>query len=359
MTDDAYAAAGVDIRQAGAGVEALVDVLRTIELGRPSRSVLPSGHYANVLRVGENLGIAVCTDGVGSKVIVAEQAGRYDTIGVDCVAMNVNDVICVGAEPIALLDYLAVEESDPAVLAEIGQGLKVGAQAAGVEIPGGELAQLPEVIRGHPSPRGFDLTAACFGTVALDAVLDGADIAAGDALIGVPSSGVHSNGLTLARRALLEVGGLSLEDAPAELDGASVADALLEPTVIYVRAALDLLRSDVPLHGLAHITGGGLLNMLRLGTGVGYEVDAPLPVPAIFGLIQELGGIAEAEMHEVFNMGCGLVAIVPADRAAEAEAILGDHHPGAALIGHVTARAGELAAPTVGLRGDASGLRPT
>ncbi len=357
MSDDAYAAAGVDIGEAAQGVGALVAVLRTIELGRPSRSVLPSGHYANVLKVAENLGIAVCTDGVGSKVIVAEQTGRYDTVGIDCIAMNVNDVICVGAEPIAVLDYLAVEQADPGVLRDIGEGLKVGAQAAGVEIPGGELAQLPELIRGHPSPRGFDLTGACFGTVALDAVLTGDAVEPGDALIGIPSSGVHSNGLTLARRALLEQGGLGLDDRPGELGGDSVADVLLEPTIIYVRAALDLLRSDVPVHGLAHITGGGLLNLLRIGDGVGYEIDAPLPVLPVFNLVQALGGVSDAEMQTVFNMGCGLCAIVPHEHAAEAANILGDHHPGADRIGSVTALAGEVALPSAGLRGDERGLR--
>jgi len=355
--EDAYAAAGVDVAEADRGVEALVGVLRTIELGRPSRSVLPSGHYANVLRVSENLGIAVCTDGVGSKVIVAEQTGRYDTVGIDCIAMNVNDLVCVGAEPIAVLDYLAVERSDPEVLREIARGLKVGAQAAGVEIPGGELAQLPELIRGHPSPRGFDLTGACFGTVALDRVLDGSAVAPGDALVGVPSSGIHSNGLTLARRVLLEQGGLGLADRPEALEGASVADVLLEPTIIYVRAALDLLRSEVPVHGLAHITGGGLLNLLRVGTDVGHEIEAPLPVPPVFELVQELGGISDAEMHEVFNMGLGLCAIVAADHAGEAENILGDHHPGAARIGRVTSEGGQIRVPALGLRGARDGLR--
>jgi len=147
---EAYAAAGVDTDQADQGVGALVGVLRTIELGRPSRSVLGSGHYASVLKVADDLGIAISTDGVGSKLVVAEQADRLETVGIDCVAMNVNDVICVGAEPIALVDYLAVEEVDAGRLARIAQGLKVGAEAAGCEVPGGELAVLPELIRGHP-----------------------------------------------------------------------------------------------------------------------------------------------------------------------------------------------------------------
>jgi phosphoribosylformylglycinamidine cyclo-ligase len=340
---DAYAAAGVDIDQADAGVRALVGVLRTIEPGRPSRSVLPSGHYASVLRLTDDLGLALCCDGVGTKVIVAEQTGRYDTVGIDCIAMNVNDLVCVGAEPLAVLDYLAVEEPDPAVMAELAAGLKVGAEAAGVEIPGGEVAQLPELIRGHPSPRGFDLTGAAVGTVALDAIVTGDAIAPGDALVGVPSSGVHSNGLTLARRALLMDGGLALDDRPPELAGASVADVLLEPTVIYVRAALDLLRSGIPVHGLAHVTGGGLDNLLRLGREVGYAVADPLPPPPVFGLIQRLGGVGDDEMHRVFNMGCGFVAIVPGAEAGAAAELLGAHHAGARAIGTVTDRAGVVA----------------
>ena len=161
-----YASSGVDTGAADRAVAALVGVLKTIDIGRPSRSVLASGHYAAVLEVAPNLGIAVGTDGVGSKLIVAEQTGRYDTVGIDCIAMNVNDVICVGAEPFAVLDYLAVERADEAVMHAIALGLKAGAEQAGVEIPGGEVAVLPELIRGHPSPHGFDLTAACFGTVA-------------------------------------------------------------------------------------------------------------------------------------------------------------------------------------------------
>ena len=353
---DSYAAAGVDIAEADAGVKALVDVLRTIAPGRRSASVLGSGHYANVLRVAPNLGIAVGADGVGTKVIVAEQTGRYDTVGIDCIAMNVNDVICVGAEPIAVLDYLAVEQADPAVLRDIALGLKAGAELAGVEIPGGELAQLPELVKGHPSPHGFDLTGACFGTVALDAIVTGNAIAPGDVLIGLPSSGVHSNGLTLARHALLEAGGLALDERPAELGGASIADVLLEPTVIYVRAVLALLRSDVPVHGLAHITGGGVLNLLRLGTGVGYEISQPLPVPPVFELIARLAAVDPAEMQKVFNMGCGFVAIVPETDVAAAVELLASHHPGAARIGRVTSDAGRVALPSLGLAGDTHGL---
>jgi phosphoribosylformylglycinamidine cyclo-ligase len=340
---DAYAASGVSISDSDATVDAIVGVLRAIEPGRASRVVDLPGHYASVLRVTDDLGIAVGTDGVGSKLVVAEETSRLETVGIDCIAMNVNDVVCVGAEPIAVLDYLAVEQADPAAAAAIAQGLKAGAEAAGVEIPGGELAVLPELIRGHPSPHGFDLCASCFGTVALDKIVTGADVAPGDALIGLPSSGIHSNGYTLARRALAS---LDYADTPAELEGATVADALLEPTIIYVRAALDLLRSAIPVHGLAHITGGGLTNLLRLNKGVGFAVTDPLPVPGIFALIQRLGEVSEREMWDVFNMGCGFVCVVPDEHAADAIALLDAHHPGTARIGTVTGDAGVVAYPT-------------
>jgi len=354
---DAYAAAGVDTHEADQGVAALVDVLRGIEPGRPSLSVALPGHYASVIKVAPGLGVALATDSVGSKVIVAERAQRFDTIGIDCVAMNVNDLICVGAEPLALLDYLAVEQADPSLLREIAVGLRIGAEAAGVEIPGGEVCQLPEVIRGHPSPYGFDLVGSAFGTVALDRIVDGGSCRPGDALIGLPASGVHSNGLTLARRALLDQGGLTLDATPPPLGGASVADVLLEPTVIYVRAILALLRSELYVRGLAHITGGGVLNLLRLGDQIGFEITAPLAVSPVFELISELGQVPAHEMWEVFNMGCGFCVVVPEADAAAAVQLLTEHHPGAAVIGNVSGHTGRVRIPGLGIEGGSDGLR--
>ena len=213
---------------------------------------------------------------MGTKLLVAEALGRYDTVGIDCMAMNVNDVVCVGAEPIALLDYIAVVEADPAVLASVAEGLRRGAEDAGVEIPGGELAVVPEMVKG------LDLVGACVGTVDLDAIVTGSAIEPGDAVVGLPASGVHSNGLTLARRALPD-----LDERPEELGGASVGETLLEPTVIYVRAVLELLRSEVDVRGLAHITGDGLLNLLRLEAEVGYRISSPLPRQPVFDLIAD------------------------------------------------------------------------
>jgi len=352
-----YASAGVDTNQADLGVEALVDVLKAIDPGRSPLAVPLPGHYASVLRIAPGLGIALATDSVGSKVIIAEALRRFDTIGIDCVAMNVNDLICVGAEPLALLDYVAVERADPNQLRELAVGLRAGAELAGIEIPGGEVCQLPEVIRGHPSPYGFDLVGSSFGTVALDRILDGGACASGDALIGLPASGVHSNGLTLARRALLDGGAMTLDDRPDELSGVSVGDALLTPTVIYVRAVLELLRSEIPVHGLAHITGGGVLNLLRLGRGVGYEIDSPLPVPPIFSLIAERGSVPAAEMWEVFNMGCGFCVILAQAHARDAVSLLAAHHPGSEVIGRLTGRAGEVSVLPAGLTGGTAGLQ--
>jgi phosphoribosylformylglycinamidine cyclo-ligase len=356
---DAYASAGVDTGQADRGVAALVEVLKGIDLGRPPLALPLAGHYASVMRLpgavdetGSPIGIALATDSVGSKVIIAEQTGRFDTIGIDCVAMNVNDLICVGAQPLALLDYIAVEQADPELLRELAVGLRTGAEQAGVEIPGGEVCQIPEVLRGHPSPYGFDLVGSAFGTISLAKIIDGKAVRPGEAIIGLPASGVHSNGLTLARRALLETGGLALDDHPAELGGQSVADVLLEPTVIYVKAVMALIASGLPVHGLSHITGGGLLNLLRIGNGVGYRIEERLPIPPVFGLISALASVPEAEMWEVFNMGCGLAVMVPAEAAEQATALLGEFHPGTARIGTVSDRDGVVEIPALQVRGE-------
>jgi phosphoribosylformylglycinamidine cyclo-ligase len=350
MSEGAYARAGVDQSRSAAAVGALVSALAAIDAGGPSRAVLGSGHYANVLRLDAERGLALSCDGVGTKVIVCEQLGRYDTVGIDLVAMNVNDVICVGAEPIALLDYVAVEEADPHTLGQIGEGLRRGAELAGVEIPGGELAVLPDLIRGHPSPRGFDLAGFCVGLVPLAEVVTGAAVRPGDAIVGIPSSGVHSNGLTLARSALQD-----LDERPHELGGASAGEALLEPTVVYVRAVRELLRSEVEVRGLAHITGEGFLNLLRLEADVGYRVDALPPPPPVFGLVAERAGVEACELYEVFNMGCGFCCVVPPEGAGAAVELLGRHHPGTAVIGRATAEAGLVEIPGAGIAGRREG----
>jgi phosphoribosylformylglycinamidine cyclo-ligase len=341
--EGAYARAGVDQLLSGKAVSALVEVLSGIRTGRPSRAALESGHYANVLKIDEQRGIALSCDSVGSKVIVCEQLGRYDTIGIDLWGMNANDVICVGADPIALLDYIAVEEANPEMLEQIAIGLREGAEQAGAEIPGGELAVLPDLLQGHPSPRGFDLVGFCVGLVDLDSIVTGDRIEPGDAIVGIPSSGIHSNGLSLARSVL--------SDLDEELDGRTMGDLLLEPTVIYVRAVRELLESSVDVRGLAHITGDGFLNLLRLEAHAGYRVDSPLPVPPVFVQIAERGGVEDSELYEVFNMGCGFCVVVPHADAGAAVELLDRHHPGTAVIGHTTTATGVVELPKQGLIG--------
>ena len=230
--------------------------------------------------------------------------------------MNVNDVVCVGAEPLAMVDYLAVDRADPETSpARSASGLARGAELAGIEIVGGELAQLGEIVNG------LDLAGACFGVVALDSLVTGASIEPGDAgdrppLLRAPLQRLHPGSLG-AR-------GIPLDD---ERLGRPLGDVLLEPTEIYVRPIVELLRSEVDVRGLAHITSGGLGNLLRLEAEVAYEIDDPLPVPPIFDLIQELGEVSDEEMHEVFNMGCGFcVSSAAADEDAALEQLRG-HYP--------------------------------
>jgi phosphoribosylformylglycinamidine cyclo-ligase len=327
----AYARSGVSQAAAGDAVAALVKSLQRIDTGKPSRLVPLPGHYASVLRLDDRMGLALSTDTVGTKMVVAERVGRYDTIGIDCVAMNVNDVICVGAEPIAMLDFILTERADPEITGQLGIGLARGAELAGVEIPGGEIAQVGDIVTGH------ELGGSCVGLVHLDAIVTGADVRPGDPVIGLPSSGLHSNGYTLARRALADV---PLDDQRL---GRPLGDVLLEPTQIYVRAILELLRSEVDVRGLAHITGEGFDNLRRLEADVGYEIDDPLPVPPIFDLIQELGEISDREMREVFNMGCGFCCVVAGQDEGRALELLRGRYSGAKRVGRATDRPGEVA----------------
>jgi phosphoribosylformylglycinamidine cyclo-ligase len=303
---------------------------------RPEREVrLPLGYFANVLDIGHGLGLAVSTDGVGTKAMIAQLLARYDTIGIDCVAMNANDVLCVGAEPIALLDYLALETVEPEMLEALARGLHDGAREAGVSIPGGEIAQIREMVRGPVEGRAFDLVGTCVGLVPLAGLLDGSRIAPGQTVLGLRSSGIHSNGLTLARRVLFAEG-WGPESRVAEL-GRSLGEELLEPTRIYVKPVLALLRERLGVTGLAHVTSTGFLNLTRHAAPVGYELgDLPAP-QAIFALIQQRGALSDAEMFFTFNMGVGFCVVVEAADAGRALAILAANGVEAQAIGETVA----------------------
>jgi phosphoribosylformylglycinamidine cyclo-ligase len=323
----AYAQAGVDQLVADDAVSAIVKVLGSAHLARQSRQVPLPGHFAAVIRITDDLGIAMSTDGVGTKLLIAEQLGRFNTIGIDCVAMNVNDVICVGAEPLAMLDYIAIDRATPEICGQIAVGLARGAELAEIEIPGGELAQLGDIVRG------FDIAGACFGLVKLDQIITGENIQPGDVILGLPSSGLHANGYTLARRALE---GLPLDSDPEGRLGKSLGDALLEPTEIYVKPVMELLRSPVGVRGLAHITSQGFDNLIRLDADVTYIIDEALEPPPLFNLIQERHRVDDKEMHEVFNMGCGFCCVVAPEDEAATLGMLRAHYPTARRIGRVT-----------------------
>jgi phosphoribosylformylglycinamidine cyclo-ligase len=313
---DLYAESGVDTDQSQSALAGLLKwVNQSLEFRQGIGSVaLESGHFANVINMGGKMGLALSTDGVGTKILIAQMMEKYDTVGIDCVAMNVNDILCVGAEPIAMLDYLAVQYADATLLEELGKGLLEGARQARISIPGGELAQLREMIDGERAGYGFDLVGMAVGMVPLDKVIVGQHIAAGDALIGLASSGLHSNGFTLARHVLLDKAKFKVHKVVEEL-GKPLGEVLLEPTRIYVSLVLDLLQSGLDIKAMAHITGDGLFNLTRVKKEVGYFIDFLPDTPPIFTLIQECGKLGAEEMFKVFNMGTGFCLIVPDDQA--------------------------------------------
>jgi phosphoribosylformylglycinamidine cyclo-ligase len=299
-----YSKSGVDIKQEEKAVKALISKIKHIRKGFGQPILM--GHYASVLDFG-TFGVAITTDGVGSKIMIAEALGKFDTIGIDCVAMNVNDLIAIGAEPIAMVDYIAAEKPDEKIMAEIAAGLEEGCRIANITLVGGETATLPDMIKG------FDLAGTAIGVVEKDKIITGDKIEPGDAIFGIPSSGIHSNGLTLARKAI-EMAGLSYTDEFE--NGKSIGEELLTPTRIYTEVPEILKKYDV--HGMAHITGGGVLNLKRL-KNVRFNITDPLPAQKIFRFIQELGNVDEDEMYRTFNMGMGFAIILPEEQAKKLE----------------------------------------
>ncbi len=308
-----YAQAGVDDEKTSRALKGVISLAKaTFEFrkGRIGEPAEDLGHYAALMDFG-GFYLAMTTDGVGTKTLVAEAVGKFDTIGIDMIAMNVNDLLCVGAEPVALVDYLAVRHPDEEIFGEIARGLYEGARKAGIAIVGGETAVMPDLING------FDLAGTAIGVVEKGKVITGERIRPEDAVIGISSSGIHSNGLTLARKLLIPKYGLDYE-----YDGRKLWEWLLEPTRIYVNPVLKLIES-VEVHGLAHITGGGLLNLKRL-TNHGFSLQMP-PIEGIFKIIHE-NGVPLEEMFRVFNMGVGFVAVVPQEEKDEALEILNRHY---------------------------------
>ncbi len=354
-----YAAAGVDAVKAEDSLAGLIKWVKKSESLREGAGapVMDIGYFANVIRLTDTLGLAISTDGVGTKILVAQQMDRYDGVGIDCIAMNVNDILCVGAEPLAMVDYLAVEEADAGMLSRIGESLYRGARQARIVIPGGELAQVREMLHGSVEGRAFDLVGTAVGTVELDRIISGDHLADGDVVIGIAASGLHSNGFTLARR-VIEQAGWSLDRHVDEL-GCPVGEALLEPTVIYVPHVNALRGAGVRLKALIHVTGDGLLNLARVKSSASFVLDClPEPLP-VFQVIQNLGGVEEGEMYATFNMGIGFCVVCPEEDSAACVDALGLGGWDAWRIGRVVADGGrEVRLPSRGLVGKGKTFRP-
>ena len=326
-----YASSGVDIDLEGASVASLVGALsQSIRAaGTPGAPVDLPGGFGGLIEFGDNL-LALATDGVGSKLQIASMMGNWSGVGIDCMAMNVNDLLCVGAEPIAFVDYIAVPKPDPEQHAAIGASLAEACRIARVTLAGGETASLPGIVTE------LDLSGTALVWLPKGAAITGANICAGDVMIGLPSSGVHSNGFSLVRK-VVEVSGQSYTDAaPFDTehagreiarmgDGAiTLGEVLLNPTRIYVNPVSDLIEAcragngPCPadaLHGICHVTGGGLSNLLRLHDSLGWHLDSPMPVHPEFDWIQATGGISDREMARTFNLGMGMVLVVDAAHA--------------------------------------------
>jgi phosphoribosylformylglycinamidine cyclo-ligase len=287
-----YADAGVDVAASEQATAALLNAVGNVV----------ETEYAGLLDVGDQY-LSLATDGVGTKLLVAEALADYSTIGIDCIAMNVNDLVAAGVTPVAFVDYLAVDEPAEEFAEQVGEGLRTGAERAGVSLLGGETAVMPEVVSG------LDLAGTAAGLAGKDEVFAGnAEI--GDALVAWPSSGIHSNGLTLARKAVQRE--YDYEDPFPADPSRSIGEVLLEPTRIYTDLLGPLRAHDA--RACAHVTGGGWRNLSRMGE-YRYEIEDPFPAQDVFAVVQELGDVAPREMYETFNMGTGFVAAVPPESA--------------------------------------------
>ena len=288
--------------------------------------------------------MVLCTDGVGSKVKIASELKKWDTVGIDCIAMNVNDAICVGAEPLAFVDYLAIDDPRPEITRKLGKGLEKGAKLSNISIIGGETASLPEIING------FDLAGTCLAYAKKRDIVTGDRIISGDMIIGLGSSGIHSNGYTLARRVIEKNNFSYIDIFPDEYyPNKTIGEILLTPTQIYVKEIIALLK-NVDVHGLAHITGGGLRNLMRLNKKVKFVIDDPLKPQPIFTFLQNYGNIDNKEMYQTFNMGMGFVVIVAEKDLDESLSILKKQSESIVkVVGKVEKGAG-VEVPNLGLK---------
>lgn len=307
-------------------------IASTHTLPKEGNVITGFGHYAGIIKFGDQL-MTLHTDGVGSKILVAQMMNKYDTVGIDCIAMNVNDTICVGATPIGYLSYVALQETNDILLSDLTKGLVKGARLSNVAIIGGETAILPDIITGHKKNYNFDLAGMCLGKLNKNQLLLGNSIKTGDAIIGLKSSGLHSNGYTLVRKILLEKH--DINDKPEFLN-VKLGTELLKPTAIYTKPVLEVLETfGKKVHGLAHITGGAFTKLGRLNDRVDYILDDLPPIKGIFRQLLVDGTMEVEEMYRTFNMGIGFCIIASKKESADLIKQLKSNKIDCALIGHI------------------------
>lgn len=331
-----YRDAGVDVGKIRAAQKSIGGIISaTHRFPKKGRVISGFGHYAGLVKLGSQT-IALHSDGVGTKVLVAQLMNRFDTVGIDCVAMNVNDVICVGARPVAFIDYIALRQPSERLIEEIAGGLVEGARQSQMAIVGGETAVLPDVIAGE-GENAFDLAGMVMGVVERQVL--GNSIRPGDVILGVESSGLHSNGYTLARKVLMSKYSV---DENAEHLVQTVGEELLTPTRIYVKPVMDIL-NKVRVHGLANITGGSFTKLPRLNSKVRYTLDGLPAVTGIFKQIQVDGRIDIEEMYRTFNMGIGFCVLASKASADEIIRTFGKYRMRCQQIGRIEKGAGVVA----------------
>lgn len=325
--EHSYAEAGVDIEsddQAIASIGKWIE--RTYSFREENTFPEVKGHYSGLYRLDDERVLAISTDGVGTKLIVARMMFKFDTVGIDLMGMLANDIISVGSTPVAMVDYIGARKPEPELLSEIGKGLYEGCKRAHVVALGGETATMPDLIDD------VDLVGAIVGICDEEQLVLGSGIREGDVLVGIKSSGMHSNGYTLARKVFFTWNDFSIHDQLPTDESMSIGEALMVPTTIYVDVILEILRNLKP-HGLAHITGGGLTKLNRLKSGMGYAIDRIFPTHPVFEAVRKLGKVSWPEMYRTYNMGVGFVVIVPPESTEQVVEICEDNDLEAKPIG--------------------------
>jgi phosphoribosylformylglycinamidine cyclo-ligase len=323
-----YKSAGVDVSKIKKSQSAIGKIIASTHSGMVKSGF---GHYAGLVGIHGGKYLATHTDGVGTKVLIANLLKKYDTIGIDCVAMNVNDIICIGAKPVSFVDYIAANQNNESVFVEIAKGLAAGAKKSGVPIVGGETAIMPDLF--EEKKFAFDLAGMVAGLVDKTKLILGNKIKPGDAIIGIASTGIHSNGYSLARKVLLKK--YSVSDNVKGVG--KIGHAMLTPTEIYVKPVLDVI-SSCEVHGLANITGGAFTKLLRLKK-TGFVLDLMPEPPKIMQLIENLG-VPYEEMYKTFNMGVGFCIIAPKNQINKIMSICKKHKMVSYELGHISEKVG-------------------